>query len=208
MNDSQVDSPAQRYNRIRHIDEQCLTWHRLVSDQLLQQIGEIFYTSRSNKDFGLALLHRHGRLPPECVMVHSHDSLQRDICEMEVNGMRQIFPSSFVLNDAQFFPYEFSAKKVPTPNTTLLRELGECLRMYHLEEVLGVSRISSDDQLWLETVLPDGKRMVTERALREPDDFDARFVQTEWAIQRREDRYVLRALKGCEKTEVGGHKPI
>lgn len=140
-------------------------------------------------------------------MVHSRDSLQRDICEMEVNGIRQIFPSSYLLNDARFLPFEFSSVKTPTPNSTMLQELAECLRTHHLEETLGVTRIYSDDQLWLEKVAPDGKRLVTERALREPDDFDARFIQTVWAIKKWEDKYVLRAVKGCQKGEVGGHKP-
>lgn len=206
MSAVQLDSAAQRYNRIRHIDEQCLDWHRLIPDEVLQQIGEIFHASQSHQDFGLALLHRHGRLPPDCVMVHSQDALQRDICEVEFSGMRQIFPSSYLLSDAQFFPFEFSSVVTPAPSSALLQELATCLRMHHLEEIIGISRIPSDDQLWLEKVARDGKRLVAEVAPREPDGFNARFVQTEWAIRRREDKYVLRALKVCEKPEVGGHK--
>lgn len=206
MSTVQVNSPAQRYNRIKHIDEQCLDWHLLIPDEVLQQIGEIFHASQSHKDFGLALLHRHGQIPPECVMVHSQDGLQRDICDIEVAGMRQIFPSAYLLDDSQFFPFEFSSVENPTPNSALLQKLAELLRAHHLEKILGVSRIPSDDTLWLEEVALDGKRLVAEMAPREPDDFNARFVQTEWAIRRREDKYVLRALKGCQKPEVGGHK--
>lgn len=206
MNPIPADSPAQRYNRIRHIDEQCFDWRRLIPDEVLQQLGEIFYASQSHQDFGLALLHRHGRLPSDCVMVHSQDGTQRDICEMEVNGLRQIFPSSYLLDDAQFFPFEFSSVETPTPNSALLQGMAKFLRAHHLEEILGISRISSDDRLWLEQVALDGKRLVAEVAPLEPDGFDARFVQTEWAIRRWEDKYVLRALKGCQKPEVGGHK--
>jgi len=140
-------------------------------------------------------------------MVHTRDDMRKDICEMEVVGMREVFPSSYLLDDAQFFPYEFSAARTPRPSSTLLCGLAECLRMHHLEKTLGLANIPSRDQLWLETMQLDGQRMVSESVPHEPENFDIHFVQTEWTILMTNDVYSLRAVKGCSKPEVGGHKP-
>lgn len=207
MNGFELDVLARRYNRIRHIDQQYPSWHQDVPYEVLQQLGAIFHASGADKDFGLVLLHRHAQLPTGFVMVHSRDDLQRDICEMEAVGTREVFPSSYLLNDAQFFPYEFSAGRTPTPSPTLLHRLSECLRMHNLENTLGLANILCRDHLWLETIQLGGQRMVSESVPCEPKNFDTHFVQTEWAILMINDAYVLRAVKGCSKPEVGGHKP-
>ena len=199
---------AHRYNRIRHIDEQCPTWHRSVSDDILQQIGAILNTFKANKDFGLALLHRHSQLPAGFVMVHSLDNPDRDICDMERMGAREVFPSSYLLDDFHFLPYEFSTTSTPAPSSTLLRELAVCFRTHNLEDTLGVTTIASDDQLWLESTPEGGQMLVSEKVSHEPYDFDTRFVQTEWAVLKQENKYVLRVVKACERAEVGGHQPV
>ncbi|EMC97261.1 hypothetical protein BAUCODRAFT_33005 [Baudoinia panamericana UAMH 10762] len=77
-----------RFNSIRHYSEQ-------VNDEnvpLLQEIGCILIAHEVHESFALTLLHRHDRLDPGFVMVHTITA-REDICSIKEFDREHVYDS-------------------------------------------------------------------------------------------------------------------
>lgn len=197
---------AADYNALPLIDEQ----RNLVQRSDLRELAAIFLRHEVHDRFGLALLHRHVRIDPQFVMVHSKLSNNTYSCRPEKLGMRHLTPYLFSWEP----PFGLSAleylvadehEPLQMPSPTFLIELSSSLQNMGLQSVLGLSRISPHHGPWIETVLPQDQCMISTLSRSGLNDFKG--VITEWSFFPHEAGDCVSNFKGCAEDRVGVHDP-
>ena len=189
------------YNRVREISQQ----HQVVDKFMLRLAGNIFVKHQMDRTLGLALLHRHQKLEPGFVMVHTESAADEDLCMMHALDKSKLYPFSFFMgSQSTFRPQEFSTSPHSTPSDSFLSDMGLFLRKHNLEQVLSITHISSPEELWIERQLPNGKGTIAKRV--EADDHVGDGVVTVWGFGLDGSRVKVTPLRKCETAQSGGHK--
>ncbi|KAK5163029.1 uncharacterized protein LTR77_010963 [Saxophila tyrrhenica] len=163
-----IDRKVSRYyNAIAHIDQQ----HTSTSPDLLRRLAEVFVRHSVHDNFGVFLLHRHGSVAPDSVMVHTRDDPDTDVCVEEKLGMRAISPCSFLSNTRdEFLPFEYEtpprAAVACLPSAAFLVELGNFLWDQQLQNVFGLCTVSPLESPWIEKVVGEKGDTVATRSLQ------------------------------------------
>lgn len=193
------------YNNIRFVDDQCEILKDSLFECVRDSIRDIYLEHHAHYDFGIALLHRHHRLPPEHAMIHFRNNEGQDICYAERLGQRKICPCAYQLCGGRFIPYEYSSAQTPVPDEDFLSELAICLRKNHLESLIAVSYVPFSDEIWLETLAREFEGTIATRVSITLDPFSGHHAITEWAIRGDPGVACMVPMKACRKLENGGH---
>lgn len=175
---------------------------------VLHALAHVFVRYELHEDFGISLLHRHYDIAENTVMVHTkswEEDRYVDRCRAEMLGLRPIYPILFYLhNQREYLPCEYSAcvPKTKTPSEQFLQELASLLQEKNLENVLGLSIRTDEDEHWLEQMPPDDTgTMATTTSL----DDAAGWIPTGWAFRRTADSVSVKVTTDCKGASSAGH---
>ena len=194
------------YNLISSIDEQ---WKRFKSspfDLVSDAVCMVYLKHKAHHHFGIALLHRHYRLPAGYAMVHSKPHHNQDICCAERLGLRQIYPCAYQLHNGRFAPYEYSSIQGAYPDGDFLIDLATVLQKKGLENLIGISSIPQPSELYLETMAGEFEGTIATRMLDISALSHERHVVTEWAICDEFEGSRMVPTRACTKLANGGHE--
>lgn len=193
------------YNCIASIESQQQALEHSTFYTIWNDIFDIFVKHAALERFGLALLHRHLRLSPGYIMMHSWDFDERDVCRPEIVGTREAYPLSYCLKDGQFMAYEFTSKRTPTPAAAFLQDMADVLQNNALGNIISLAHIHDRNSVWTETMLESARGTLATKSDHELGCHCNRYIITEWAFEERTGVPLMLPLKGCERQDNGGH---
>lgn len=194
------------YNTIAHIEQQ----HTSTSPAVLQRLAELFVRHRAHDNFGIFLLHRHGSIAPNSIMVHKRDHPDTDTCVEEELESRAMSPCSFLsYTRDEFIPFEYETppqtKDAYLPTAAFLLELGNFLWDQQLQKTFGLCKVSPFDDPWIENLLGDKGDTIATRSPQSISTLDGTITQ--WAFLSDQGGSVrIKPVRACTTTESGGHK--
>lgn len=203
MEATRASELGRRYNRIAYIDEQRVALLRLMQSDSFEEIARVFLKHGAHHNFGMALLHRHHKLPSGHAMVHTPDGPDTDICRMELLGTREIFPSSYQLVQDDFLPFEFTSERIPSPPTDFLVELATFLRGHDLSTTVAITHLSNHGERWLEHTTDKGTTAI--RLTEESNSWPGDNIATEWYLRQDKGITQWSASRVC-LVEPAGHR--
>ena len=198
---------SELYNCIPNVEKQHAALARSAFPSVWSDIFEVFVGHGVQSKFGLALLHRHLDLPTGHAMVHAWDQSERDLCQPEELGRRNVHPQSYCLHNGRFIAYEFAAEPTSAPPAAFLQDLKAVLQRNQLESIIAVTHISNKDRTWTETTLEDCKGTVAVESNQDLRSGLDTHVATEWAFRDITGTLCMVAVKTCKTLEHGGHDP-
>lgn len=142
-------------------------------------------------------------------MVHTSLDVDTDICTMEELGYKYVSPCMFLSHARDdFAPFEYEspsrADATLLPSKPFLQELGAFLWDERLHKILGLCRVSPDDDPWIEKLLSDNGDTIARRTRGSLSSSDGTITQ--WAFIGNKDGDVkIKALRACKESESGGH---
>lgn len=205
---SRTDSQAScYYNALAHIDDQ----RAGTSSTVLWRLAKLFVNHGVHNDFGISLLHRHGSIASDSIMVHKRDDPRTDICVEEKLGTRPIRPCSFLAHTRdEFVPFEYETTPPQTSTSSplspqFLLELGNFLWDHQLQTTLGLCIVSPLEDPWIETAFGDRGSTIAVRTSRSISALDGTITQWAFEADQRGD-VSIKAVRACSESESGGHR--